>query len=633
MSSVVKENEILTAIPETATTRPVAGSTAAPSGEVSARPQPVALEVSVTVNGARTVAGSDKREPFSESTKTVLIFGYGAVVRLSSSVAPGQLLFLTNEKTKKEVVCQVVKSKNYHNVSGYVELEFTEPVAGFWGMRFPAECGTSQSSHPSPIAAARAPKAPTVAPAIESRPTASNVASRSDVISTVPSLPSTAALSQAAPFGSAGQPVAPSRPDLSSTASTSASVAPSTGSTVSSVSGNDKLSNVLEISRTKPANTETSIQATKVSTTPSKSILDSDEVKIPSWLEPLARNAAAASAALPEIGAKEQLKHHEDVLEVQNLAITETAAIPEAANHAAMAPSFGGRLLVDENDSLATGVPSRSHKKFLLWAAAAGLLLLVGAGAWYMRQTASSGQANAIPNVNTDADTGNSAQTPSPPQVSTATPSSPSGTYSAVSTPASSGADTSSGLSATNPVEATNASLNLNKRTATVDAAPVAVTPRPKKPMLGEVNLSAPIVYRPASGQDHAEEALSLEASSQVGPGEGLASGLSVSNSKQPAAPPAPPPIGGDVKAARLISSVAPTYPAIAKAQRVGGNVKIDALLDATGRVTSMTIVSGPPLLQQAAMDALRHWKYEPAQLDGKPVPMRLEVTIQFKLQ
>jgi len=64
----------------------------------------------VSVNGARAVEGSDKREPFSESTKTVLIFGSGAVIRLSSSVAPGQLLFLTNEKTKKEVVCQVVKS-------------------------------------------------------------------------------------------------------------------------------------------------------------------------------------------------------------------------------------------------------------------------------------------------------------------------------------------------------------------------------------------------------------------------------------------------------------------------------------------------------------------------------------------
>src|SRR5580765_4194115 len=102
-----------------------------------AKQQPAAVEIPVTVNGARTVEGSDKREPFSETTQTVLVFGNGAVIRLASAVTPGQLLFLTNEKTKKEVVCQVLKSKNYSNVSGYVELEFTEAVSGFWGVRFP----------------------------------------------------------------------------------------------------------------------------------------------------------------------------------------------------------------------------------------------------------------------------------------------------------------------------------------------------------------------------------------------------------------------------------------------------------------------------------------------------------------
>src|ERR1700759_4087652 len=124
--------------------------------EEANKPQPVPLEVPVTVNGARTVEGSDKREPFSESTQTVLVMHNGAVIRLSSTVTAGQLLFLTNDKTKKEVVCQVVKSKNYRNVSGYVELEFTEAVAGFWGMRFPGERATG----PVPVAAAPVAAAP-----------------------------------------------------------------------------------------------------------------------------------------------------------------------------------------------------------------------------------------------------------------------------------------------------------------------------------------------------------------------------------------------------------------------------------------------------------------------------------------
>src|SRR5271163_4259507 len=161
MSTIVKETEVSSAVPEPLSA-PAAAS-AAP-GESAAKPQPVALEVSVTVNGARTLDGSDKREPFSESTKTVLVFGNGAVIRLQSSVAPGQLLFLTNEKTKKEVVCQVVKSKNYRNVSGYVELEFTEPVIGFWGMRFPgARIGAASAptvNAPAPVNAAPATGSP-----------------------------------------------------------------------------------------------------------------------------------------------------------------------------------------------------------------------------------------------------------------------------------------------------------------------------------------------------------------------------------------------------------------------------------------------------------------------------------------
>src|SRR6266700_5697674 len=148
MAPTVKENEISTARLETAQR---AASTATLPGEAANKQQPVALEVPVSVNGARTVEGSDKREPFSETTKTVLVFGNGAVIRLSSAVAPGQLVFLTNEKTKREVVCQVVKSKNYRNVSGYVELEFTESVVGFWGMRFP---GDRLTSVPRPVAPA-----------------------------------------------------------------------------------------------------------------------------------------------------------------------------------------------------------------------------------------------------------------------------------------------------------------------------------------------------------------------------------------------------------------------------------------------------------------------------------------------
>jgi hypothetical protein len=66
------------------------------------KPQPAAAEIPVTVNGARAVAGSDKREPFSENTQTVLGFLNGAVIRLSSQ-CPLTTAFLTNGTTKKKL--------------------------------------------------------------------------------------------------------------------------------------------------------------------------------------------------------------------------------------------------------------------------------------------------------------------------------------------------------------------------------------------------------------------------------------------------------------------------------------------------------------------------------------------------
>src|SRR6202040_2453641 len=156
MLPTAKDSTLLPASPETSERSP-GGATA---GQAISSAQPVTLEVPVTVNGARAVEGSDKREPFSEPTNTVLVLANGAVIRLSSSVAPGQLLFLTNEKTKKEVVCQVVKSKNYRNVSGYVELEFTESVIGFWGMRFPSDrLGAAPQSTVTPLPAVGSPAA------------------------------------------------------------------------------------------------------------------------------------------------------------------------------------------------------------------------------------------------------------------------------------------------------------------------------------------------------------------------------------------------------------------------------------------------------------------------------------------
>src|SRR5260370_26418595 len=90
MPPTVKENESLTARPGTAQ-RPA--STTTSHADAAIKQQPVALEVPVSINGARTVEGSDKREPFSESTQPVLVSANDAFFRLPSSLSPAQFLF------------------------------------------------------------------------------------------------------------------------------------------------------------------------------------------------------------------------------------------------------------------------------------------------------------------------------------------------------------------------------------------------------------------------------------------------------------------------------------------------------------------------------------------------------------
>jgi TonB family protein len=98
----------------------------------------VAHEVRVKATGARPGKGTGERELFTEDTSTVLVFEKGGVLSLSSAVVPGQLLFLANEESKREVVAQVARIRSYKPTSCYVEVEFTEPAPRFWGMEFSA---------------------------------------------------------------------------------------------------------------------------------------------------------------------------------------------------------------------------------------------------------------------------------------------------------------------------------------------------------------------------------------------------------------------------------------------------------------------------------------------------------------
>jgi protein TonB len=98
------------------------------------------------------------------------------------------------------------------------------------------------------------------------------------------------------------------------------------------------------------------------------------------------------------------------------------------------------------------------------------------------------------------------------------------------------------------------------------------------------------------------------------------------------AGPKAPVRVGGRVKAPLPISTPQPQYPGLARGAKIEGDVVIDAVIDTTGHVVEMRVVSGHPLLIQAAMNALKQWRYEPTFLNEEPISVQLLVTIRFRL-
>ena len=723
---------------------PAASATPAIPASSVAKPQPVPLEIPVSVNGARTIEGSDKREPFSESTKTVLVFANGAVIRLASNVAAGQLLFVTNDKTKKEVVCQVVKSKNYRTVTGYVELEFTEPAAGFWGVRFPADASPVSAVPKAPVAAPRPATPPTVVPPASALP---KIAAPTPTAPAPTHLPAPANISVAPPVHAVTQPVpeaakpvasvpvsthpvpaavsvpvqavtpthaAPVNPNslsaqlaaqFSSLVGSEAPVAPP--HTVSPVTATpavppqssdasteelkkqaarlqEQLSSLLfrESATDKPvapsvspipaphqpvASTQPHVaipeavhppvarEATKVeahtepikvapisapvqeiktppavSKTPSIS-LPVEEVKIPSWLAPLAREAETAketSSALAVPTSTNEETSYKAVDEV-------SAGLSEDSPHKSESVVFGGQLLAG-SDSTEGQAAAPGSKKGLAFGLIAATVLAAAGGVWYGLQPGNflASKPASVAAVQHPAPA--ISESVAKPDAVPATSSNSQNpvTQPAASIPASSRPAVSAPVS-TLPAEVTRNTNFTSTPIATppssnaARAATAAAAETPKKPVLGDVRLATPNVNRGTSNSAGAEAAPSIDAGGVTSAGDPLA-GIAVSNSKEPSAP---LPIGGDVKQAKLLKSVPPVYPPAARSQRIGGNVQLDALIDAAGNVTATKIISGPPLLHQAAITAVKQWKYEPAQLDGKATAMHLTVTVQFRLQ
>jgi periplasmic protein TonB len=101
--------------------------------------------------------------------------------------------------------------------------------------------------------------------------------------------------------------------------------------------------------------------------------------------------------------------------------------------------------------------------------------------------------------------------------------------------------------------------------------------------------------------------------------------------------PDAPPPtqavrVGGQIKEPKKLKNVAPVYPDIAKQARVQGVVILECTISPQGKVTNVTVLRGIPLLDAAAIEAVKQWVYSPTLLNGVPVPVIMTVTVNFRL-
>jgi protein TonB len=156
---------------------------------------------------------------------------------------------------------------------------------------------------------------------------------------------------------------------------------------------------------------------------------------------------------------------------------------------------------------------------------------------------------------------------------------------------------------------------------------PVVQPAAPAEPIVA-APVEAPSAIAPETGRE-GEALQPFEASKEHGVEGGVIGGVSD-------APPAPPPavvrIGGSMKAPRLARRVEPEYPDVAQRANIEGLVILEATVGEDGRVDAVKLLRSQAVLDQAAIDAVKQWQYEPLIWNGRPTPFVLTVTLSFSL-
>lgn len=163
-----------------------------------------------------------------------------------------------------------------------------------------------------------------------------------------------------------------------------------------------------------------------------------------------------------------------------------------------------------------------------------------------------------------------------------------------------------------------------------------ASAPASDHPMSQEAPVVAPNTIKPEAEPPGETLDVGLPPTTGVPPGFG--SGIQVGPPvvvvpADPPRPSAPVRVADLPVTPRKIVDARPLYPEIARAARVEGTIIMEAVLDTNGRVTQLRVLQSVPMLDQAALDAVRQWRYTPSLYGGHPVSVLMTITVRFTLQ
>jgi len=184
------------------------------------------------------------------------------------------------------------------------------------------------------------------------------------------------------------------------------------------------------------------------------------------------------------------------------------------------------------------------------------------------------------------------------------------------------------------------ASPTLEAPTVTMPVATQSSSPPPAGPPPAPATSPAPAQQPVAEANQRPAETRAAQPTETAAPAPVVTETRPAAEAPKPAptaataAPSAETPlrVGGQVQEARLIRRREPVYPPLARQARIQGVVKLEAVIGPDGRVEKVEAISGPPLLRQAAVDAVRQWVYEPSRLNGQPVRVTTQIEINFTL-